>query len=251
MVYKKKDIVLYFSPHQDDELLNMGADISKTCLLPNKEVHVILCTDGSKSPARQRLNNGQYCSLHKELHNYNLSEEEFIKERDLEFLSSCKALGVSAENIHIYEHREVDSKITVEQAKEIIKHFISLYGKDAEVRTFFPFRILDYINYQHKDHYNIGLAAKKLLEDKLFTKAKFFVEQNRVTDILSRLFFYIIGMKKEKISEEIKGKTEKAMNSYFYWSPSESRYAVGYHCVSNLFEYYKKSRDVYYIKAKK
>ena len=74
----KKDIVLYFTPHQDDELLTTGVDIYKTCLLQNKEVHVILCTDGSKSPARQRLNSGNVCPIHNQVHNYNLSEEEFI-----------------------------------------------------------------------------------------------------------------------------------------------------------------------------
>lgn len=239
----KKDIILYFSPHQDDELLTMGADICNSCL-QNKEVHVILCTDGSKSPARQRLNNGESCSLHKEIHNYNLSEQEFINARDLEFISSCKALGVFTENIHIHEKRAIDGCLSVEYAQEIIKHFISIYGNNVEVCTIAPFNLG---NYQHEDHRNLGLAAQNLLKQKLFYKIKFFKEPYHVPKkILKKIFFNIVYNIKEKLysSKEIKDRTQKAMNSYLYWNPSENRFAVGYHCVQYLFEYYKNNIEI-------
>jgi len=245
----KKDIVLYFSPHQDDELLTMGVDICKTCLLPNKEVHIVLCTDGSKSPARQRLNSNKICQIHHQIHNYNLSEEEFIKARDCEFIASCTAMGIPLENIHIYEKRAVDGSLSVEYAKEIIKHFVSIYGKDVEIRTIAPFR---FGRYQHEDHYNLGLAAKALLKERFFKKSKFFIEsyhypKGKRKFVLS-LFF---NMQKEEISDEIRSKIERVIQqSYTCWKPEEKRYAIGYHCVTDIFEYYKNNIASYSIKSR-
>ena len=245
---EKKDIVLYFSPHQDDELLTMGVDICKTCLLTNKEVHVILCTDGSKSPARQILNGDTICTIHNENHNYNLSEEEFIKARDCEFISSCKALGVLQENIHIYEKRAIDGSLSFEYAQEIIKHFVSIYGKDVEIRTITPYR---FKYYKHNDHYNLGLAAENLLKQKLFVKAKFFIEQNSLPKTTKKFIISLFyNIKKEAVSKEINEKIEKAIQqSYAYWNPKEKRYAVGYHCVTWLFEDFKKNISTYSIKS--
>ena len=49
--------IIYFIPHQDDELLSMGVDICDS-LKKRKNVHIVLCTDGSGSSVRKRLNNG-------------------------------------------------------------------------------------------------------------------------------------------------------------------------------------------------
>ena len=246
---EKKDIVLYFSPHQDDELLTMGVDISETCLLPNKEVHIILCTDGSKSPAKYRLYGCKVCPIHNKIHNHPLSDEEFIKARDCEFVSSCKALGIPLENIHIYEKRAVDGHLSVEHAREIIKYFVSIYGKDVEIRTFAPFK---FGSYQHVDHYNIGLAAQNLLKEKWFTKAKFFIEPYHLPKGLRKFFINLFfNIEKQEVSEQIKEKIEKAIQqSYAYWNPKEQRYAVGYHCVTQMFDYYKENIATYCVKPR-
>ncbi len=244
----KKDIVLYFSPHQDDELLTMGVDISKTCLLENKDVHIILCTDGSKSPARQRLNSGDVCPKHNQIHKCNLSVEDFVKARDFEFVSSCKALGVHSENIHIYEKRAVDGELSVEYAQEIIKHFVSIYGKNAEICTITPFR---FFQFQHEDHYNLGLAAKILAKKKEILKTNFFLESNRLGKFSKRIINNIIyDIKKEDITEEIEDKIKKAIDVYYYFNPAEKRYAIGSHCVPFLFEFYKKNMLTYCLKPR-
>ena len=245
----KKEIVLYFSPHQDDELLTMGVDIFNTCLLPDKEVHIILCTDGSKSPARQRLNSEKVCSIHNQIHNYNLSEKEFIQARDCEFISSCTALGISPKNIHIYEKRAVDGSLSVEYAKEIIKHFISIYGEDVEVCTIAPFRLW---GYQHEDHYNLGLAARMLLKERKNIKRKFFIESyNIYTGLKRKLINCIYSVTKDVASEEIKEKIKKVIQqSYTYWNPEEKRYAVGYHCVKWLFDDFEQDIATYSIKSR-
>ena len=54
----KSNRVLYFAPHQDDELLTMGLDICES-VKKRMDVHVILCADGSKSGVRNVLKNGK------------------------------------------------------------------------------------------------------------------------------------------------------------------------------------------------
>ena len=92
--------IIYFAPHQDDELLSMGVDICNS-LKKGKSVHVVLCTDGSGSSVKRKLNDGKSCNKHPGEHIYDLSEQEFIQARDTEFVASCLALGVKRENIHI------------------------------------------------------------------------------------------------------------------------------------------------------
>lgn len=236
------ETVFYFCPHQDDELLSMGIDISYS-VLQNKNVHIVLCTDGSKSSVRDKLNDGKNCTIHKELHNYNISEKEFIKARDVEFVLSCKMLGVSHENIHICNNRSVDGSLSIKQAQNIIKEYIFKYGNnDATVCTFSPYSK----KVQHIDHYNLGKAVKNLIKDKFIHKVKFILEPYCVPKGLKKFFLVPFKLKKKKASSEITEKILKAFKEYSYWNPSEGRYAIGYHSVMKDFNNYKENMSVYY-----
>ena len=57
------NIIIYFAPHQDDELLSMGVDICNS-IKKGKDVHVVLCTDGSSSGVKNILKNGKTCKKH-------------------------------------------------------------------------------------------------------------------------------------------------------------------------------------------
>ena len=95
--------ILYFTPHQDEELLASGPDISKETKINSDNVYVYLCTDGSSSGVRRNLNDGnENCILHKGKHCYELDRKEFSKARNREFYLSLKALGVKKENIYIF-----------------------------------------------------------------------------------------------------------------------------------------------------
>ena len=98
---KHSKTVLYFIPHQDDELLTMGIDIVNSVNL-GMDVHVILCVNGSKSSVKKTLNNGKTCSFHKNKHTYDLIFRDFVSARDREFIESCICLGIPISNIHIY-----------------------------------------------------------------------------------------------------------------------------------------------------
>lgn len=235
------ETVLYFCPHQDDELLSMGIDISYS-VAQNKNVHIFLCTDGSKSSVKNKLNDGKSCTIHKEIHNYNLSEKEFIKARDNEFILSCKTLGIPYENIHICNNRSVDGHLSIKQAQDIIKESILKYGKDVTVCTFSPYSK----KVQHIDHYNLGKAVKNLIKDKFIYKVKFILEPYCVPKGLKKFFLVPFKLKKKTASSEITEKILKAFKEYSYWNPSEGRYAIGYHSVTKDFNKYKKDMSIYY-----
>ena len=151
---------LYFSPHQDDELLTMGISI-RNALHTNglDSVHVVLCSDGLRSSARERLCDGAKCPLHEQEHIYSLSTEEFIDARDREFLGSCLALGVRPQNIHFGSKRMVDGSVDVEGAESIIQRWSSKYP-GATVCTVSP----EVGATQHRDHRAVGAAAVSLLQ---------------------------------------------------------------------------------------
>lgn len=54
-----KPVILYFAPHQDDELLTLGVDACRAISSGEYDVHIILCTDGSKSNKRFEICNGK------------------------------------------------------------------------------------------------------------------------------------------------------------------------------------------------
>lgn len=229
-MFGKRKTKLYFAPHQDDELLTLGVDICAS-VLRGDDVHVILCTDGSKSSIRGVLANGKACRRHEGLHTYDLSLPEFIQARDREFTDSCLALGVKPDHIHIPKDRNIDGSLYSSKSQEIIRRYLSLLGEDAVVCTHSP---LNGPN-QHKDHRTLGQAADSLLKQGVIKQAKFFIEPY--------LYSYAVDMPQKypglpvvtEASDQVKERVKAAVGSYTRWDPENGRYAVGYHSVSTEF----------------
>ena len=239
----KRKIKVYFVPHQDDELLTMGIDIC-TSVLNGDEVHVVLCTDGSKSKVRQRLNNGQTCWKHEGIHCYDLNEEEFVQARDTEFFDSCLALGVKKECIHIPSKRDVDGSLSMYRAETIMKHMIEQIGKEILICTIAP----NNGSSQHKDHKTIGSAAHKLLNLGNVQEVKFFVEPYHYLEIYENPRLIPFEPDILTAQNEIREKVFQAIQSYKYWNPEKKRYAVGFHSVTNEFkDYLNNPQNISYV----
>ena len=160
-VHFQKKTILYFSPHQDDELLSMGIDICNS-INEGHDVHVILCTDGSKCTVRQDLANGKKCNKCPGTHTYHLTEEELVAARDKEFRESCRALGVEDSNVHILQDRFTDGKLTIYDSKKTILRYLKVMGPDCVVCTLDPNHET---NRQHRDHKGMGYAAVELFNE--------------------------------------------------------------------------------------
>lgn len=238
--------VLYFAPHQDDELLTMGLDICRS-VAKNWNVHVILCADGSRSYVRGLLNDGKTCGKHEGVHAYELSVEEFVAARDREFTDSCLALGVPLENIHIPENRAVDGSVTVEEVEAMMLHYLEKLGKDAYVCTISSGNGPD----QHRDHKAVGRAAENLLNRGVIRELKSFVEPYLYPKIIVNSWILAVDPYVEKATEAESEKLKKAIGAYSLWDPKQQRYAVGYHSVTTEFNDFLKNRKAYWMRKQR
>lgn len=239
-MFLRRKTVLYFCPHQDDELLTMGIGICSDIRRKNN-VHVILCTDGSQSSIRKALHNGKRCSLHEGTHCYDLSTDEFVLARDREFMDSCKALGIKEANIHIPEKRDIDGSLSVENAEYLIQHYLSIFGNNALVCTIAP----DNGPSQHRDHKILGTAANQLLYDGVLRDVRFFIEPYHFTQIKDNSQLIPANLTITKASARIGNKIDAAIYAYSCWDPEDHRYAIGYHSVTTVFEDFRKAKNSY------
>ena len=230
MPFSKKTF-LFFAPHQDDELLTMGIAIA-SAVARRHNVHVILCTDGSKSGVRNTLCNGKGCPKHEGIHSYTLSIPEFVAARDREFVESCRALGVEESHIHIPENREKDGFLSPEAAEDLILSYRSLYGNDATICTTSPTNGPA----QHRDHKALGKAARQLLERGVLKEVWFFIEPYQYPQMQANPGDIPADLSIQKASPREAEALKKAIAAYSYWNPAEGRYGIGSHSVSNEFQ---------------
>ncbi|MBP5399356.1 MAG: PIG-L family deacetylase [Alphaproteobacteria bacterium] len=231
---------IYFIPHQDDELLTMGIDICSS-IIKKQDVHVVLCTDGSESSIKERLNDQRHCPLHKEEHKYCLTKEEFTQARDQEFINSCLAMGVQRSNIHIPFNRVKDGKLSVTEAEKFINYHILQYQKQSKV-------IINTIYYntgskQHSDHKALGMAANNLFKQGKFHKIKFFIEPYCLDDCKKQT-------RKKVADKNIISKIKQAVNAYKKWNPGNKQYAIGYHSMKKEFDKLIETPQTSYIAQK-
>ncbi|MBR3149479.1 MAG: PIG-L family deacetylase [Eubacterium sp.] len=238
MLTKPSNTVLYFAPHQDDELLTMGIDIAAS-VKNGYDVHVIMVTDGSSSNVRLRLGNREFCEQCHEQHVFDLTKADFTATRDQELFGSCDALGVKRENVHFPEERIVDGNITLERAKEIIKDFVERIDKECTVCTIYP----NAPEAHHKDHRTLGLAAVELYNEGVVKHLVTMEEPYVAVEVdhapgEEPTIFYA----PDDIAEQI----EKAVSSYFLWDPANKRYAVGFHSVPDEMNQLITEKALYY-----
>lgn len=231
--------ILFFAPHQDDELLTLGIH---ACALNNRNanVHIFLCTDGSKSSVRRNLCNGRGCSLHKGIHSYELSIPEFVAARDAEFRTSCASLGYPPASVHIASNRCLDGELSVENAEAILRTALSGFPEISCVCTISPFGG----DTQHPDHRNLGLAAIQLHEQGVIPQLILFVEPYCIQS--SRDAYPELALTSSHPTKKVLRQLTNAVNAYTTWDPENRRYAIGRHSVPRSFDDFLADPIAYY-----
>lgn len=143
--------VVYYIPHQDDEILNFGSSIYHH-VQAGHTVHLVLLTDGSATVVGKRLG---------------LTKEEVTKARNREFFRSATILGIHEDNIYYVGHK--DGELTVEQSKQVMKEFAKKYPSASH-------KAYTYTDW-HNDHRNSGLALKELLDEGVIEDARFYIRR--------------------------------------------------------------------------
>lgn len=195
---------LFFSPHQDDETLTMGAAISNH-LNAGHSVHVILCSDGISSAARSKTP---------------LSRTQFSKARDDEFKRACLALGVPASNIHISRFAVEDGKMTVSRARDIIMEYVEKFP-GAMIKTHTD---RGANSGQHSDHYNLGIAAMRLFTEGVITDLRFYVEQYQLEGFYTQNPDVHVSLERTATPTKV----QAALNEYKRVNHSAGQYGIGY-----------------------
>lgn len=229
VVKRQPRVVLYFSPHQDDELLTLGIDACRM-LQKGCQIHVILCSDGSKSSIRKKLSDGKACPHHPGIHQYELDIPAFIAARDREFMESCAGLGYLSGCVHISPIRAVDGELSIEKAEAILLDVLSRFPEDVSVRTISPFGGKK----QHPDHTHLGQAALNLYQKGIIRDLRLFIEPYCIDSC--REAHPLLKLTPIRADAGVTAALQKAIAAYSLWSPQEERYAIGYHSVTTVFK---------------
>jgi LmbE family N-acetylglucosaminyl deacetylase len=198
----EKPVAIFYSPHQDDEVLTMGHAITRY-VQEGYEVHVVLLTDGSASASIHSVNK-------KMSENYlkPLSTQEFSYARNLEFVRSLTTLGVKRQNIHL--SRLKDGHTVLSEVEEIVLKYKTRYP-DAMHMAF------SYHD-DHIDHRNSGLALESLYENGIIQTPKFYI-QNREHSQLDGEY---------EPFQPIYGQyVQEATTPYLDWNPLRRMYSIG------------------------
>ncbi|HKJ31775.1 MAG TPA: PIG-L family deacetylase [Balneolales bacterium] len=218
---------IFYIPHQDDELLQMGVSILNH-IEHNNEVHLVLCTDGATSYAKRVLNGTSHCTWHKTKHRFNLSDEDFVRARNHEFVWSAMCMKVKPENIHFRQYK--DGSLSVEAARKLITEFEQLYP-EARHKT------MTYTD-PHQDHAMLGEALYQLYAEKYVRDARFYIDTMQM-DLVEGFY--------EPLKKEFLPFLRSANNVYKSFVPNNNLFAVGYHSVPDWFnKQYKKPRSKYH-----
>ena len=219
--------IFYFSPHQDDELLNLGAAICRD-IDAGYDVYCVLCTDGGASGARRLIGDGGTCEWHEGRHDYPMDVSAFSAARDREFTASCLAIGVKEDHILIPADRAADGQLTADHAAELMRNAIKVFpAGNIEIKT------LAEVAWQRQnpDHTAVARAALRLREKNACAAVEEYLE--------TILFPPPEGTAVLATLTPTPAQRQRLLNAaagYCLWQPDQGRYAVGNHSVWDEFD---------------
>jgi len=195
-----QDTVIYYIPHQDDELLTFGASIVDD-VEKDRNVVVVLMTDGSATNVGKELG---------------LTPKEVTKYRNREFDNSLKQLGVKEKNVIKMNFK--DGELTQEEVHQTIESFSGVYPHSVHKgHTYHD---------EHSDHQAVGLALKAIRDDQLIEDVRFYIRRGEsVPEEMSIV----------SVSQEGYEKIKKA--SYYYREDEDKDIiGIGYKSVPGSFD---------------
>lgn len=236
---------IFFSPHQDDEALAMGASIAEHAR-SGRPVYVVLLSNGNNKVILSLLNgvSGNCPVPGHGKHDFKLTMQDVINARNAEFIASCQSLGVH--KIYIAnEGYGFDESVGLENLVSLYQTTMLSFqipGIPLSLKTisgdrdYYPDKN-GYATLRHQGHRACAIAAHNLYMN------------NNVTDIrLYRIYtFYNPNKGNHLTADWVKGvssygnyndklKRKYALNAYNVWNPSKGKYAIGeQHSVGALF----------------
>lgn len=219
-------MIFYFSPHQDDELLNLGAAMCRD-IDAGHQVFCVLCTDGGASGARRMLGDGGVCHWHGGRHDFPMDVPAFSAARDLEFTESCRRMGLPDDHILLPDDRAGDGQLTEDHALRLMRQAVSRFPvEQVAVKT------LSEVTWRHQnpDHTAVARAALRLYREGGCASLTEYLET-----ILYPAPEELPVMETVLPTPAQRKRLLNAAEIYCRWQPEEERFAVGFHSVADEF----------------
>jgi LmbE family N-acetylglucosaminyl deacetylase len=231
-----------FTPHQDDEGL-WGAQIIAHHVLAEREVHIVLLSNGNTSQARGEVNGTTndptfWQGTHDPAHeNYAvpvpLSLADFGLERSAELRDSVLHLGVPPERVHygmdLPSSDLLPDNVDDQYAVDVMRHFMN---KALAQGGPLPGMVTTHWLDTTTDHANAGQALRHLrLNDPDFADSRWMVRWEQRGQFGSTE--YVVPAQFEA---EARAMQRRAALPYIAWRPSRGSLAIGGHSVYSLFE---------------
>lgn len=221
--------VIYYVPHQDDEILSFGVSIIHH-IIEGHQVHLVFYTDGSSSKALNYFNGNEICPLHQEMHDFQFDEQKFSEVRNQEMIWSSQCLGVHPSHFHWCQDTK-DGQFSVNSGIDLITRFEAKFPNAQHMA-------LSYTD-PHPDHANMGKALLKLLQQGKVQHGKFYLKTLELDKF--------DGIE-DPCKEEYLPFLHAAQQAYKVYKPEAGLYAIGNHSVASTFEIqYKNPRCKYHF----
>lgn len=221
---------VFVTPHNDDELLTMGAGIRQHVNAHGgAKVCVVMMTTGVTSGVQDAMKNPSYNPDGKA---YNLTDAQFTTARDRESWNAILHMGVPAANIYLNGYTTANTGVA-----RIVDVNNGSAAQDTAVSNWMGATI-NYFGARHYktmtdkstdtgDHRAMGRALRARVNDSRVLSARFYSEPYQTSSVARTPVPY---------SATDKTQLQKANNSFRIWSPATGFYKIGYRSVTALFE---------------
>lgn len=214
-----------YSAHQDDETLWSGQIIAHHALV-GREVHIVLCTDGSTSATRDMLNGttpsgwwGGYHYPAREGIPAPLSPQDFASARDREMTQAARELGVTPDRLHL-RVAERTASISVTEARDLILANEALTPDAGHYAT----------HWKDPDpnHAALGEALRQLATEGRVSDARWVLRRSLIGTGIAGATEYAVPASWAALARQM---TLDATRCYGAWAPGLGMYAIGEHSV--------------------
>lgn len=151
-----KPPAIFYSPHQDDETLGMGASIAEHARI-GVPTYVVLLTDGANDSIA---------------HDIGLSPDGYVQERMREFISACQLLG--AHRIYIANSGKGYRYGLPEGFRKTMRYFVILYPAASHKTISGNCDAYDYVCSKNSDHQYAADAIWQLQQENMISDVRLY-----------------------------------------------------------------------------
>ena len=231
---------IFYSPHADDEAIGMAGAMQEH-KAAGRPVYLVLLTNGVNPALLDIMNGATRCRWHRTHHRFNLTMEQMMWARKIEFIASARQLGVDKLFIlndgQGWDDHEpyTDYNSFVSRIIGAIKHFEQQFPGAAHrlVSGFLDVSLKSGRNPTHRACWDAALMLRDVIADFRFYRLYIYYEEPAARQAQLRL----------RLKQSWRAVKQRALSEYQLFIPRANRYALGYHSVPKLMD--NSARDLY------